>query len=64
MKQQLTELAQSAKGGWLALAATQISNWWVDYGSPLIDASASIGGLVLIIVLIRYHWKNGNKLDD
>ncbi len=39
----------------LAVMVTNLSNWWIDWGSPIIDATASVLGVVLLIILIRYH---------
>ena len=62
MKDIVQEIVTHPKTSWLTVAMTSFSNWWVDWGSPLVDALASISGLILVLVLIRYHWQNTKKI--
>lgn len=43
-------------------AASNFNTWWLDWGSPIVDAITSILGIVLVSVLIRYHWQNTKKV--
>tara|TARA_R110000772_G_scaffold257439_1_gene374267 strand:+ start:3356 stop:3574 length:219 start_codon:yes stop_codon:yes gene_type:complete len=64
---QLAEVVTSnPKIGLFVATMTTIETWWIDWGNPLVDACASILGVVLLIVLIRKHWystdtNNSNK---
>ena len=55
-------IASNPKTSMMVVAMTNLSNWWVEWGSPLVSFTTSILGLVLLIVLIRYHWENTKKL--
>lgn len=53
---EITEaIINNPKTGLLVVAASEIERFWVDWGSPTIDAIARIAGLVLVLVLIRNH---------
>ncbi len=59
----LTEaVISNPKTSFLAIAITNFSNWWIEWGNPLISAATSICGLVLTIVLIRYHIQKTKEL--
>lgn len=61
---QVTEaILSNPKTSFLVVFMTSLETWWIEWGSPLVDATASILGLVLLIALIRYHLKNSKKLD-
>ena len=66
MKESLKQLADvtvsSPKASWLAIAVTNMSNWFVEWGNPLISTGTSILGFILLIVLIRYHWENTKRI--
>jgi hypothetical protein len=49
------------KTGVAVIAAVKVNNWWVDWGSELIDQLTSIAGLILVIVLICYHFLQTKK---
>ena len=60
---QITEaIVSSPKTSFFAVAVTNFSNWWIDWGSPIVSAVTSILGLVLLIILIRYHLQNLKRL--
>lgn len=48
------------------VATSGFSSWWIEFGNPILDAASSAAGLILIIVLIRYHIKNTSaiKIND
>ena len=58
----LEEIIANPKTSFLAVATTNFSNWWIDWGSPIISAVSSILSIVLLVVLIRYHLQNTKKL--
>ena len=68
MKEEIKHVVEAVgthpKTSYLVVFMTNISNWWVDWGSPAVDAITSILGLVLVTVLIRYHWQNTKKLTQ
>lgn len=37
--------------------------WYVEYGSAILQFLTSLFGLILILVLIKYHWANGRKVQ-
>lgn len=60
---EITEaVISNPKTSYFAIAITNFSNWWVEWGNPLISAATSIGGLILTIVLIRYHLQKTKEL--
>jgi hypothetical protein len=65
--QQVKEVVEIAlvnpKVAYLLATMTAVETWWLDWGSPLIDASASILGVVLLIVMIRKNWNTGSGLE-
>jgi hypothetical protein len=62
MKQASEVIMTHPKTGVAVIAAVKINNWWVDWGSELIDQLTSIAGLVLVIVLIFYHLQKTIKI--
>jgi hypothetical protein len=66
---QLTEaILNNPKTGYFVYAITSFEIWWIDWGKPLIDGTASILGVILLAVLIRKHWygtdtSKNSKLD-
>ncbi len=67
MKQEIKEIAEvitnNPKVGYLVATLTGIETWWVNWGNPLVDAVASILGVILLVVLIRKHWNTGSNSD-
>ncbi len=61
-KQIIETIASNPKTSYFAVFITTLETWWIEWGNPLVDAAASILGLVLLIVLIRYHLQNTKKL--
>ena len=60
---EITEaVISNPKTSLLAVAVTNLSNWWIDWGSPLTSAATSILSIILLIVLIRYHLHNTNAI--
>ncbi len=66
MKEELRQTAEAIashpKTAVAVAAASNFNTWWLDWGSPIVDAITSILGVVLITVLIRYHWQNTKKV--
>lgn len=44
------------------IGANWFGAWWLEWGSPIVDAIGSVLAIILAIVLIRYHWLNGKKV--
>ena len=55
-------IASHPKTAYAVIMLTNISAWWVEWVDPLVDAVTSVLGVVLVSVLIRYHWQNTKKL--
>lgn len=66
-KQLITETTQQViSSPKTAIATGFIANfnaWYVEYGSPLLSFLTSIGGLLMLGVLIRYHLTNTKKIQ-
>lgn len=62
MSEIIEAVISNPKTSLVVVAITNFSNWWIEWGNPLVDAAASILSLVLLIVLIRYHLQNTKKL--
>lgn len=58
----ITAIASHPKTAIAVAGAANFNSWWLDWGSPVVDAATSILGVVLVAVLIRYHWQNTKKL--
>ena len=55
-RQVIEAILSNPKVGYFVYAITSFELWWIDWGKPLVDATASILGVVLLAVLIRKHW--------
>lgn len=67
VKQAAEAVLNNPKVGYFVASITAIETWWIDWGNPLVDAMASILGVVLLIVLIRKNWygtDTSNQLDN
>ncbi len=66
IKQAATQMMNQAvthpKTAWLTVFIVNISAWYVEWISPVILASTSILSFVIMILLVRYHWLNTDKL--
>tara|TARA_R100000541_G_scaffold59277_1_gene72590 strand:+ start:613 stop:837 length:225 start_codon:yes stop_codon:yes gene_type:complete len=66
MKEETKQIAEAVathpKVSLAVVALTNISVWWVEWVDPIVDSFTSLLGLVLVCVLIRYHWQNTKKL--
>lgn len=62
IKQASEAVMTHPKTGVAVIAAVKVNNWWVDWGSELIDQLTSIAGLILVIVLIFYHLQKTIKI--
>lgn len=58
-------VAHSPTAGWGVVFITWVQAWWIDWGSVLTDAITSFLGIVLAIILIRYHLhKTANLIEQ
>ncbi len=63
LKTNAAQVVASTKTAFWVTISAYISEWYVDWGSPLISALTSIAGLIMIIILIRYHLINTKKIQ-
>lgn len=62
MREIIETVISDPKTSYFAVFLTNVSNWWVDWGSPIVDAAASLLGIILLVVLIRYHLQKTKEL--
>jgi len=60
--QAVTQVATHPKTAWLTVFIVNMSEWYVEWISPVIVALTSIISFVIMILLVRYHWINTDKL--
>lgn len=60
--QAVTQIATHPKTAWLTVFIVNMSEWYVEWISPVIVALTSILSFVIMILLVRYHWINTDKL--
>jgi len=60
--QAVTQTATHPKTAWLTVFIVNVSEWYVDWISPVIVALTSILSFVIMLLLVRYHWINTDKL--
>lgn len=60
--QAATQIATHPKTAWLTVFIVNMSEWYVEWISPVIVALTSILSFVIMILLVRYHWINTDKL--
>ena len=60
--QAVTQIATHPKTAWLTVFIVNMSEWYVEWISPVIIALTSILSFVIMILLVRYHWINTDKL--
>lgn len=58
----MTQAATHPKTAWLTVFIINISEWYVEWISPVIIALTSMLSFVIMILLVRYHWLNTDKL--
>ena len=54
--------ASSPSTAWFVLPIVWLQAWWYEWASALTDALTSFLGLVLLVVLIRFHLHKTNNL--
>ncbi len=54
---QVTEIATSTKAGLAGVFITNLSAWWMDWGSTFISAATAIGGFVYIVIIVMLKWQ-------
>ena len=42
----------------VVVASSTYQTLWMEWGSPLFDALATIGGFVLVVIMIMLQWEN------
>lgn len=61
-KQATIQVITHPKTAWLTVFIVNISEWYIEWMSPIIIALTSILSFIMMILLVRYHWINTNKL--
>lgn len=56
------EIVNNPRTSIATVVTTNFSNWWLEWGSPVVSAMASVLGVILLVVLIRYHLENLRRL--
>jgi hypothetical protein len=62
VSQVATEIATHPKTAWLLVFIVNLSEWYVEWMSPVIIAATSILSFGTMVLLFRYHWLNTVKL--
>ena len=64
IKTNVAQIATSTKTAFWTTIGVYISDWYVEWGNPLISALTSMLGLVMLVILIRYHLLNTKKVQN
>ena len=56
------EIATHPKTAWFIVFIVNLSEWYVEWLSPVIVAATSILSFGIMVLLFRYHWLNSVKL--
>lgn len=66
MNQEAKEIAAQIvthpKTAWLTVFIVNVSEWYIEWLSPIIMALTSVASFAVMIILVRYHWLNTKKL--
>lgn len=57
------QVMTSPKTALATVFGVNFNAWYVEYGSPMLSFLTSIGGLIMIFVLVRYHLTNTKKIQ-
>ena len=57
-KQVAEAIIQSPKTAFLSAGFTATIHRWLESFAPMVSFTAQIAGLILVIILARYHWVN------
>ena len=41
---------------------TGFNQWWINWGNPVFNMVTSVLSVILVCVLINYHWHNTKKV--
>lgn len=62
IKQIATQVITHPKTAWLSVFIVNVSEWYIEWISPVIIAMTSILSLIIMILLVRFHLLNTQKL--
>lgn len=62
VKHAAESISHSPSTAWFMIPLAYLQAWWVQWGSEVTDALTSFLGLVLLIVLIRFHLHKTNQI--
>ena len=55
-------VATHPKTAIVVAGATGFNRWWTEWGTPVFDVITSVLSVILVCVLISYHWHNTKKV--
>lgn len=58
IKETTHAILSNPKVATVVTASSMYQTWWVEWGSPLFDALATIGGFILVVIMIMLQWEN------
>ena len=62
LKQAAEAIATHPKTSIFVAGAANFNAWWMNWGEPIINAATSVLGVVLLVIMIMYHWQNMKKI--
>ena len=62
LSQTAATIATHPKTAVLVAGFTGFNRWWIEWGTPVFDVITSVLGVILVCILIRYHWQNTKKI--
>lgn len=61
-KQSVIEIANNPKVATVIASSTLFQTWWVEWGNWMFDAAATIGGVILVFIMIFLQFQNYIKV--
>ncbi len=58
VKETAQAILSNPKVATVITASSFYQTWWVDWASPLLDIVATVGGVVLVGIMIMLQWEN------
>ena len=62
-KQVVSSIVTHPKTAWMTVFFVNLSEWYIEWVSPVIIALTSILSFVIMLLLLKYHWLNTKKLE-
>ena len=60
-KETAQAILSNPKVATVVTASSMYQTWWIEWGSPVLDAVATIGGVILVSIMIALQWQNLKK---